>query len=170
MNWSPLDIVVFVVVTLLIAAAMEPWARLLHGRVWHRWLWSIHRSHHEPRVGRFELNDALSFLHAPIAAGLVIVGCQLSGVWRAMTVGIGAGMTLFGVAYVLVHDGLVHERLAFPWLMRFRFFRRVRGAHLVHHRSGGVPYGLFLGPSELAKARPHRGTSGKAAESAKATS
>jgi beta-carotene 3-hydroxylase len=154
MNWSPLDIVVFVVVTLLVAAAMEPWARVLHGRIWHRWLWRVHRSHHEPREGRFELNDALSFLHAPIAAGLVVWGCQLSGVWRAMTVGIGAGMTLFGVAYVLVHDGLVHERLSIPVLMRFRFFRRVRGAHLVHHRSGGVPYGLFLGPSELAQARP----------------
>ncbi len=153
MNWTLRDVAVLLVVTLVTAAAMEPWARILHGRIWHSVLWNMHRSHHELRLGRFERNDALSFLHAPIAAGLVVVGCQLEGTARAAIIGVGAGMTLFGFAYVLVHDGLVHERLSIPFLMRFRFFRSVRGAHLVHHRHGGAPYGLFLGPSELAKSR-----------------
>ena len=44
-------------VTLPVAAAMEPWARVLHGQVWHRALWRVHRSHHSQRNGRFEAND-----------------------------------------------------------------------------------------------------------------
>lgn len=147
------ELAVGVLVALVAAALMEPWARFLHGRVWHYMLWSVHRSHHEPRRGRFEKNDALSFLHAPIAAGLIVAGCQGTGLLRAVIVGAGVGMTLFGIGYVFVHDGLVHERLPARALLRLRFFRRVRGAHLVHHRTGGVPFGLFLGPRELAQHR-----------------
>jgi beta-carotene 3-hydroxylase len=65
-------------------------------------------------------------------------------------------MTLFGLSYLLVHDGLVHERLPMKFFLRWRFFRRVRGAHLHHHRFHGVPYGLFFGPSELAAAKAAR--------------
>ena len=157
---STLDAAVGAAVALVVAALMEPWARLLHGRVWHHQLWGIHRSHHEPRQGRFERNDALSLLHAPVAAGLVIAGCQASGLASALLVGAGAGMTLFGVGYVLVHDGLVHERLPVTSLMKLRLFRRIRGAHLLHHRTGGPPYGLFRGPEELTRLRRARpGTS-----------
>ena len=57
-------------VALVVAVAMEPWAQLLHGRVWHRALWSVHQSHHRRRAGRYELNDVLSAANAPIAAAL----------------------------------------------------------------------------------------------------
>lgn len=142
-------IIVGVTFALLSAAAMEPWARFLHHYAWHRWLWSLHRSHHEPKRGRFEANDWLSVLHAPIAAGMIIGGCQASGVLRGALVGVGVGMTAFGALYLAIHDGLIHGRLRLHALLRFRYFRRVRGAHLVHHRAGGAPFGLFLGPREL---------------------
>jgi beta-carotene 3-hydroxylase len=47
----------------------------------------------------------------------------------------------------------VHERLPMRSLLALRIFRRIRGAHLVHHRTGGPPYGLFLGPRELTRHR-----------------
>jgi len=140
-------------VALVTAAAMEPWAMFLHGRVWHHRLWSVHRSHHSQRRGRFERNDALSALHAPIAAALVMVGCNLHGLAAAVTIGAGAGMTAFGLAYVVVHDGLVHGRLPVAFLARVPWLRRVRNAHRVHHAKGLAPYGLFLGPQELERAR-----------------
>lgn len=148
-GFPTLDVIAGALVAILVAMLMEPWARLLHGKVWHRWLFSVHRSHHEPRLGRFERNDALSILHAPIAIVLIAVGCQLQGLVRALLVGAGAGMTLFGLGYFIVHDGLVHERLPVSRLLRSRIFRRIRGAHLVHHRTGGPPFGLFLGFREL---------------------
>ena len=128
-------------VALVTAVAMEPWAMLVHRLAWHQWLWRVHRSHHEPRRGRFEANDSLSVLHAPIAITLIVSGCQLASPLRPCLVGMGVGMTLFGLAYVLVHDGLIHERLPLRWLLRWRVLRRIRGAHIVHHRSGGAPYG-----------------------------
>ena len=152
-SWSTLDAIAAAVTASIVAAAMELWARFLHGRVWHHRLWGLHRSHHEPRVGRFEKNDALSVLHAPLAAALVVAGCQLDGYARALAVGAGVGMTLFGIGYVLVHDGLVHGRLPVKRLLALRIFRRIRGAHLVHHRAGGPPYGFFLGPRELMRHR-----------------
>jgi beta-carotene 3-hydroxylase len=136
-------------VALVVAPLMELWSRFLHGRVWHGVLFSVHRSHHRERHGRFEANDLLSVTHAPIAATLIIVGCMRHGIDGAVLRGIGGGMTLFGVAYVIVHDGFVHGRLPVAWLARFRFFRRVRGAHRIHHRTGGAPYGLFAGTSEI---------------------
>lgn len=139
-------------VALVVAAAMEPWARLLHGRVWHHALWRVHRSHHTRRSGRFEANDALSVTHAPVAAALIMVGCNLHGPIAAALIGAGAGMTLFGFAYVVVHDGLVHGRLPVAFLARSAWLRRIRDAHAVHHARGRAPYGLFLGPRELMRA------------------
>lgn len=140
------------VVAIVVGASMEPWARLLHGRVWHHRLWSVHRSHHTRRVGRFEANDWLSALHAPIAAALVMIGCNMHGIAAAVAIGAGAGMTAFGLAYVLVHDGLVHGRLPVAFLARSRWLRQMRKAHAVHHARGGAPFGLFLGPRELTRA------------------
>jgi beta-carotene 3-hydroxylase len=165
------DVLVAVVVAIPVACAMEPWARLLHGRVWHARLWGVHRSHHTERRGRFEANDVLSAVHAPIAAALIVIGCQLvPGAFGAALIGVGSGMTLFGLAYVMVHDGLVHRRLPVSFLGKIPYFKRIRRAHLVHHARGGPPYGLFRGPEELTRTSPSpRGEPSAPSSSAPAT-
>lgn len=133
--------------------AMELWAALLHGRIWHGLLWKIHRSHHRRRQGGLEANDALSLLHAPVAAAVIVLGCRAATAPAChVLLGIGAGMTVFGIAYLLVHDGLVHGRLPVEFLARWSYLARVREAHLIHHARGREPYGLFLGPWALARA------------------
>lgn len=137
------------------AVAMDHWAALLHGRVWHGRLWFVHRSHHEPRPGAFERNDWLSLLHAPVAIALVLFGCSADpSVLREVAFGAGVGMTAFGLAYLVVHDGLAHGRLPVGALARVHWLRRIAGAHRVHHDggAGGAPYGLFTGPRELHRA------------------
>lgn len=146
-------------VALVVAVWMDVWAALLHGLVWHRALWPIHRSHHLPRRGRYEKNDALSVLHAPIAIALILYGCQAEpGVVREIAFGVGIGMTLFGVSYFVVHDGLVHGRLPVAFLLRVGYLRRVVEAHRKHHEGsrGRPPYGLFFGPVELWLAQRRR--------------
>lgn len=142
----------WVTVAAVTAVLMDVWAAVLHGAVWHGVLWRVHRSHHEPR-GRLEANDALSLLHAPIAIALVLYGCRAApGLGRELAFGVGVGMTIFGVAYVIVHDGLVHGRLPVGFLERSAYLRSVARAHRAHHRrrsGGAAPYGLFLGPHEL---------------------
>ena len=144
-------------VALLVAGLMEPWSRFVHGRVWHGVLYRIHRTHHPdtpPSRGGLELNDVFSFVHAlPAGLAFVLGLAWLDGLASAVAIGVAAGLSLYGVAYAVVHDGLVHGRLPMRGLLRFRALRRIRAAHEVHHRDGGPPYGLFLGPSELKRAR-----------------
>ena len=149
---------IWIPVALVVAAAMELWARLLHARFWHGPLYPIHRSHHRKRRGHFELNDALSTLHAPIAIALILYGCESApGPLREVLFGAGIGMTLFGAAYVVFHDGFVHGRLPLRWLGEVALFARIRDAHRVHHGRGAAPYGFFLGPQELAAHRALEG-------------
>ncbi|XP_015571724.1 beta-carotene 3-hydroxylase, chloroplastic isoform X3 [Ricinus communis] len=63
----------------------------------------------------------------------------------------GLGITVFGMAYMFVHDGLVHRRFSVGPIANVPYLRRVAAAHQLHHsdKFGGVPYGLFLGPKEL---------------------
>lgn len=144
---------VWVPTALATAAAMDVWAALLHGLVWHGPLWGVHRSHHDERPHRWEANDALSVLHAPIAIAAILWGCHAApGLAREVVFGVGVGMTLFGLAYLVVHDGLVHGRLPVAFLERWGYLRRVARCHRVHHgtSAGGAPYGLFFGAWELA--------------------
>lgn len=144
---------VWIPVSLAVAVAMELWAGLLHGRIWHQALWGIHRSHHRRGATGLEANDALSVLHAPIAIALILYGCAgAAGPLREAAFGVGIGMTMFGAAYLVVHDGLVHGRLPVRALGRIPYFARVARAHRVHHATGHAPYGLFLGPWERRRA------------------
>ncbi|MDP9033940.1 MAG: sterol desaturase family protein [Myxococcota bacterium] len=160
-----IDIVRHAAIWLPIAATalllMELWAALLHRRIWHRRLWPVHRTHHRSRTGRFETNDLLSALHAPVAVALVLYGCVgRSGAGRELLFGIGVGMSVFGAMYFVLHDGLVHGRLPVSGLLRLRWLRRIVRAHRVHHLSlrGGAPFGFFFGPWELRRVRTIKGS------------
>jgi beta-carotene 3-hydroxylase len=139
-------------VAVAVAAGMDLWAGLLHRFVWHGPLWSVHRTHHAPRRGRFERNDALSTLHAPIAIVLIVVGSRAPPSYaQDIAVGTGVGMTVFGALYLVLHDGLVHQRLPVRLLARVPWLRAIAEAHSEHHRRGGRgPYGILFGPWELA--------------------
>jgi beta-carotene 3-hydroxylase len=134
-----------------VAAAMDIWAGFLHRHFWHGVLWRVHASHHDGQRKGFEANDVLSMTHAPIAVALVLYGCRAApGLLREMLFGCGVGMTVFGVAYVVVHDGLAHGRLPVRALVRVpllgAYLRRVVVEHLRHHErpAHGSPYGLFF--------------------------
>jgi beta-carotene 3-hydroxylase len=141
----------FWLVSLGVAFLMEPWSMWVHSRLWHGVLWWGHKSHHEPRKGSLEINDAFAAAHAPLAMFLIIYGYEAGhSQLHHMLIAIGFGMTLFGLSYFLVHDGFIHGRLPLGFLEKSAYFRRVRNAHNAHHlREHVPPYGLFLGPQEI---------------------
>ncbi|GBF98825.1 beta-carotene hydroxylase [Raphidocelis subcapitata] len=132
---------------------MEMWARWAHKALWHDFEpgWAWHKSHHEPRVGPFETNDIYAVINAVPAMGLCLYGFLTPTLLGSLSFGAGLGITLFGWAYVFVHDGLVHRRFPTGPIADLPYMRRVMVAHKVHHseRYGGVPFGLFFGPQEL---------------------
>ncbi|XP_039780230.1 beta-carotene 3-hydroxylase, chloroplastic-like [Panicum virgatum] len=133
------------------AVGMEFWARWAHRSLWHASLWHMHESHHRPRDGPFELNDVFAIINAVPAMSLLAYGFFNRGLVPGLFFGAGLGITLFGMAYMFVHDGLVHRRFPVGPIENVPYFRRVAAAHQIHHMDNfqGVPYGLFLGPKEL---------------------
>lgn len=100
----------------------------------------------------------LSLGHAAVAVGLIALGFFTEAGWSSSVMAAGAGMTAFGLAYVLVHDGIVHRRLPLAFLeRRVPYLARVAAAHRLHHQArDAAPFGLFLGPWELAKGTGRR--------------
>ncbi|XP_065869268.1 beta-carotene 3-hydroxylase 1, chloroplastic-like isoform X1 [Euphorbia lathyris] len=133
------------------AVGMEFWARWAHRALWHASLWDMHESHHRPREGPFELNDVFAIINAVPAIGLLSYGFFNKGLFPGLCFGAGLGITVFGIAYMFVHDGLVHKRFPVGPIANVPYFRKVAAAHQLHHsdKFSGVPYGLFLGPKEL---------------------
>nr|ATL77042.1 beta-carotene hydroxylase [Phellodendron amurense] len=133
------------------AVGMEFWARWAHKALWHASLWHMHESHHRPREGPFELNDVFAITNAVPAIALLSYGFFHKGLVPGLCFGAGLGITVFGIAYMFVHDGLVHKRFPVGPIANVPYFRRVAAAHQLHHsdKFEGVPYGLFLGPKEV---------------------
>uniref|UniRef100_A0A7N0RBC8 beta-carotene 3-hydroxylase n=1 Tax=Kalanchoe fedtschenkoi TaxID=63787 RepID=A0A7N0RBC8_KALFE len=133
------------------AVGMEFWARWAHRALWHSSLWHMHESHHLPREGAFELNDVFAIINAVPAIALLAYGFFNKGFFPGLCFGAGLGITVFGMAYMFVHDGLVHRRFPVGPVAHVPYLRRVAAAHQLHHSAKfqGVPYGLFLGPMEL---------------------
>ncbi|XP_004300813.1 PREDICTED: beta-carotene 3-hydroxylase 1, chloroplastic-like [Fragaria vesca subsp. vesca] len=133
------------------AVGMEFWARWAHRALWHAQLWQMHESHHRPRDGAFELNDVFAITNAAPAIALLSYGFFNNGLFPGLCFGAGLGITIFGIAYMFVHDGLVHRRFPVGPIADVPYLRKVAAAHQLHHTYifNGVPYGLFLGPKEI---------------------
>ncbi|CAK7338752.1 unnamed protein product [Dovyalis caffra] len=133
------------------AVGMEFWARWAHKSLWHASLWHMHESHHRPRDGPFELNDVFAIINAVPAISLLAYGFFNKGLVPGLCFGAGLGITVFGMAYMFVHDGLVHKRFPVGPIADVPYFRKIAAAHQIHHseKFNGVPYGLFLGHKEI---------------------
>ncbi|KAL8134627.1 beta-carotene hydroxylase 2, chloroplastic-like [Apium graveolens] len=133
------------------AVGMEYWARWAHKALWHDSLWHMHQSHHKPREGAFELNDVFAIINAVPAIALLAYGFFHKGLFPGLCFGAGLGITVFGMAYMFVHDGLVHKRFPVGPVANVPYLTKVAAAHQLHHmdKFNGVPFGLFLGPQEV---------------------
>lgn len=133
-------------VVVLTVALMEVFSIVAHKYIMHGFGWGWHRSHHEPRAGRFERND----LYGLVFAGISMLVFAVLG--RSWPPGwwIGAGMAGYGLLYVLMHDGLVHRRFPLPASARRGYLKRLVQAHRLHHavrsREGAVSFGFLYAP------------------------
>ncbi len=128
-------------------AFMEGFAYVAHRWVMHGFLWSLHKSHHEPRTGAFEKNDWFAVIFATPAITLIALGVY--GGMPAL-VWIGAGITAYGAIYAGFHDVLVHRRVKHGWNPQGRYLKRIVQAHRLHHvvesKHGTVSFGFLWAP------------------------
>ncbi len=140
---------VFILIVVVAFIAMEPLTAATHRWVMHGIGEWFHRSHHRPgRKPRWERNDWF-----PVAfAAIVMVGVWL-GFNTSLTalIPVAIGVTLYGIAYALVHDGYIHRRID-PFGERpIRALERLADAHRIHHLYNAAPYGMLVPvvPAEL---------------------
>lgn len=123
--------------------AMEAVAWLTHKYVMHGLLWRLHEDHHRKNpTSFFEKNDYFFLIFA--IPGII---CLALGIYAAVPVClyIGLGITIYGMAYFLVHDVFIHQR--FKWLRNTDnfYFKAIRRAHKMHHKHLGKEHGECFG-------------------------
>ena len=135
---------------------MEAIAWLTHKYIMHKVLWNLHRDHHlKDHEGFFERNDFFFLIFA--IPGII---CLALGVLykSSATLSIGAGITLYGVAYFLVHDVFIHQRFSIFRKTDNRYLKAIRRAHKVHHKhinkENGECFGMLWVPFKYFMASP----------------
>jgi beta-carotene 3-hydroxylase len=140
----------FIFYALVIVAAfvtMEGVAWSMHKYVMHKWLWVLHEDHHNSHDHPLEKNDLFAAVFA-IPGWLFIMFGVMDGCDYKLYIGIG--VTLYGICYFLIHDGLIHQRINVFRNTTNIWFIALRKAHKAHHKKlnkeDGECFGMLLVP------------------------
>lgn len=138
----------FIGIALATFIIMEGITWLTHRFVMHGFLWYLHKDHHQKGPGFFEKNDAFFLIFAIPSWLCIMLGLQNKIYWVAA---IGFGIAMYGLAYFLVHEVIIHQR--FKWFTRSNntYIRAIRWAHKMHHKHLGKEEGESFGMLLVAK-------------------
>jgi len=129
---------------------MEGFSWFVHKYLFHGFLWFIHKTHHEAGHRRWEWNDLFSLFFGSVAILLMILGNEHYDprFW------IGAGISLYGIIYFILHDIFVHNRLK-SFSSNNTYLLNLRRAHKMHHKSleksPSESFGLLIIPKKYLK-------------------
>ncbi len=143
-----MSIFIFILIVLGTFLVMEGITWLTHRFVMHGFLWYLHQDHHQKGPGFFEKNDAFFLIFAIPSWLCIMLGLQNKIYWVAA---IGFGIALYGLAYFIVHEVIIHQR--FKWFTRSNntYIRAIRWAHKMHHKHLGKEEGESFGMLMVAK-------------------
>lgn len=149
-----MNILIAIVLVVSTFFFMEFVAWFTHKYIMHGFLWVLHRDHHVQPKGFFQRNDTF-FLIFAVPSWLFIMFGMMNGfdfrIW------IGFGIMLYGIAYFLFHEVLIHQRLKKLRKFLFRnlenpYLKSVLKAHHVHHKyldkNPGESYGMLIIPKK----------------------
>lgn len=141
-------LLLYILLVILSFILMEFFAWFSHRYIMHGFLWKWHKDHHikdgkyidgKTEGFQFEKNDLFPIIFAFPAFFIMYIGSALSNKYL---LSVGAGITLYGIAYFFVHDIIVHRRLKIPsYIMnkisRNSYMKLLIEAHLEHHSQEG---------------------------------
>ena len=108
------------------------------------------------RARVFEANDVFALVNGVPAFALCAFGFFKPGVFGGLCFGAGLGITLYGIAYMYVHDGLVHKRFPTGPLGKLPLIVKSPPGTRIHHTEAfeGRSLGVV---SRHSRARGRRG-------------
>jgi beta-carotene 3-hydroxylase len=126
-----MQVLLYIVVLFGTFFLMEAITWATHKYVMHGFLWYLHEDHHRVRPGFFEKNDAFFVIFAVPSFLCILFGTLDHIFWLQA---IGFGIMMYGFAYFMVHDVIIHQR--FKWFSRSKstYVRAIRWAHKMHHK------------------------------------
>ena len=140
MSW-----LIYPLIALVTFLLMEGVTWLTHKYIMHGFLWFLHKDHHQPGKGFFEKNDFFFLIFAIPGWLCIMLGWSHAHWW---VVSIGAGITMYGAAYFLVHEVIIHQRFKFFSRSNNTYVKTIRWAHKMHHRhlnkEDGESFGMLF--------------------------
>lgn len=139
---------IFLFIVIAVFFLMEGITWLTHRFIMHGFLWILHEDHHKPTGHAFEKNDAFFLIFAIPSWLCIMLGLQ-NGHYAVAAAGFG--IALYGLAYFIVHEVIIHQR--FKWFTRSNntYIRAIRWAHKMHHKHMDKEQGESFGMLFTAK-------------------
>jgi len=120
---------------------MEFMAWFTHKFVMHGLLWYLHKDHHQVEPGFFEKNDLFFLIFAIPSAYCYVTGLM----YHDFRLYIGIGISLYGFAYFIIHEIIIHQRFKLWSRLDNRYVKAIRRAHKIHHKYLGKEDGENFG-------------------------
>lgn len=145
---------ILIVLITFVLTEFSAWAN--HKYIMHGLLWHLHADHHKKDHGSwFERNDLFFLMYAIPSWLLIMFGMMNGYAWYTW---VGFGIALYGFAYFLVHDVIIHQRFKFLSKSNNLYILALRRAHKMHHKHLGKEHGesfgmLLIHPRYFAEAR-----------------
>lgn len=139
---------------------MEFVAWFTHKYIMHGFLWFLHEDHHNQPKTFFQKNDSFFLIFALPGWLFMMFGIIYQFDFRFY---IGIGVLIYGLAYFLVHEVIIHRR--FPKLRKIvisilgenSYLRNLTRAHHVHHsvlqKEGASTFGMLIVPKSSYKGK-----------------
>jgi len=131
---------------------MEFIAWFTHKYIMHGPLWNVHLDHHQvDKKKKLQKNDYFFLIFAIPSIMAIILGSMNSN----FLLYIGIGIALYGFAYFIVHEIIIHQRIKIFRNSKSRYIRAIKRAHKVHHKNiekeDGESFGMLLVPLKYFK-------------------
>lgn len=140
-----MQVLFFILIMLSVFLTMEGITWLTHKYVMHGFLWYLHEDHHKKGHGIFEKNDTFFLIFSIPSILCIFFGTFNNHFWLAA---IGAGIAMYGFAYFMVHDVIIHQRIKLFTRSNNVYVRSIRWAHKMHHKHlekyDGESFGMLL--------------------------
>jgi len=123
-----------------------------HKYIMHGFLWFLHKDHHVvDKENILQKNDFFFLIFAIPSIILIFIGYEKF----SYEFFIGIGIALYGLAYFLIHEIIIHRRMPPPAKTNNRYIKAIRKAHKIHHKNihkhNGVNFGMLLVPFKYFK-------------------
>jgi len=139
-------------IVILVFALMEFVAWFTHKYIMHGFLWVLHKDHHRVTGKFFQFNDLFFVIFAVPSILLFMMGAFSSYTRMGYA---GLGILLYGIAYFIVHDVIIHQRIKWFRHTKNKYIAALRKGHKVHHKYlnkyDGECFGMLVVPRKYHK-------------------